>query len=352
MIVGLAGRARSGKDTVANILRVERRFVQLSFAAPMRRFVANLLGCHVADLEQIKEDPHELLGGKTPRFAMQTLGTEWGRDTIAGDLWIRCCLAAARREAQCGHDVVISDVRFENEAAAIRAAGGVVWHISRPGAAKRGGPRGGAARRDDRQRRHAREAGCARALPLHEAAARVLAVPFPPVSGQSAQPRWRYAGHARTTREAPRGAPHRGLPGRCPLARRRAVHSRGVRGRQTIRHCPGCRMSGGSFHRPHLIGLAALAALAGFAGQFAPGVAVSPAMQAASAPVVFQTGAPGVSSKGSNQAKLRDLNFFRGRAGGRRTFKGVSMTVAEGKRRARKARNRQRAKGQWKRWHR
>jgi hypothetical protein len=135
MIVGLAGRARSGKDTVANILRVERRFVQLSFAAPMRRFVANLLGCHVADLEQIKEDPHELLGGKTPRFAMQTLGTEWGRDTIAGDLWIRCCLAAARREAQCGHDVVISDVRFENEAAAIRAAGGVVWHISRPGAA-------------------------------------------------------------------------------------------------------------------------------------------------------------------------------------------------------------------------
>jgi hypothetical protein len=111
-------------------------------------------------------------------------------------------------------------------------------------------------------------------------------------------------------------------------------------------------MSGGSFHRPHLIGLAALAALAGFAGQFAPGVAVSPAMQAASAPVVFQTGAPGVSSKGSNQAKLRDLNFFRGRAGGRRTFNGVSMTVAEGKRRARKARNRQRAKGQWKRWHR
>lgn len=135
MIVGLTGRARAGKDSIAAILRSEHNFVQLSFAAPMRRFVASLLGCDLATLEQIKETPQELLGGKTPRFALQTLGTEWGRDQIADDLWVRCCLAAAMREVVRGQSVVISDVRFENEAAAVRACSGVVWHVQRPGAA-------------------------------------------------------------------------------------------------------------------------------------------------------------------------------------------------------------------------
>lgn len=132
-IIGLTGRARAGKDTVAGILR-DRGFVHLSFAAPMRSFICSLLGVDLATLDRIKERPHELLGGKTPRFAMQTLGTEWGRETIAQELWVSCCIAAARRALADGNSVVISDCRFENEAEAIRAAGGCVWHITRPGA--------------------------------------------------------------------------------------------------------------------------------------------------------------------------------------------------------------------------
>ena len=135
MIVGLTGRARAGKDTVAGILRERRGFVQLSFAAPMRQMVCSLLGVDLAELDRIKEQPHDLFGGKTPRFAMQTLGTEWGRETIEPNLWVRCCLAAASREVARGGSVVISDCRFENEASAIRDAGGLVLHIRRPGQA-------------------------------------------------------------------------------------------------------------------------------------------------------------------------------------------------------------------------
>lgn len=132
-LIGLTGRARAGKDTVAGILRQHCGFVQLSFAAPMREFICSLLGWSLQDLDRGKETPHPLLDGKTPRFAMQTLGTEWGRNTIANDLWVRVCIAAAQRHLAQGTSVVISDVRFDNEASAVAAAGGQVWRIDRPG---------------------------------------------------------------------------------------------------------------------------------------------------------------------------------------------------------------------------
>jgi hypothetical protein len=79
----------------------------------------------------LKEKPCDLLAGQTPRHAMQTLGTEWGRQCIAPDLWVALC----RREiALClaqGESVVVDDVRFENEAAVIRALGGCVLSIDR-----------------------------------------------------------------------------------------------------------------------------------------------------------------------------------------------------------------------------
>jgi hypothetical protein len=65
---------------------------------------------------------------------MQRLGTEWGRDLIAQDIWLRCAgraLEEAERHGRMG--LAITDVRFENEAAYIRQAGGTVIHISRAG---------------------------------------------------------------------------------------------------------------------------------------------------------------------------------------------------------------------------
>jgi hypothetical protein len=64
--------------------------------------------------------------GKSPRELLQSLGTEWGRAMVADDIWIRLALQRA------GQRTVISDVRFDNEAAAIRATGGVVWRVVRP----------------------------------------------------------------------------------------------------------------------------------------------------------------------------------------------------------------------------
>lgn len=132
MIVGLVGPAGCGKTTAAVGLAMLKggNFVRRRFAAPLKDML-HALGLTKEHTDgALKEEPCELLGGKTPRHAMQTLGTEWGRALITDDLWIRAWRAALPTP---DINVVIDDCRFPNEAAAIRELGGVLIRINRPG---------------------------------------------------------------------------------------------------------------------------------------------------------------------------------------------------------------------------
>ncbi|WP_051593498.1 hypothetical protein [Achromobacter sp. DH1f] len=134
-LVGIAAKAQSGKSTVAGFLKEAGAYTELSFASPIREFVAGLLGCTVPELEPIKEDVIPWCG-KSPRQLMQTLGTEWGRKMVSETFWIDQAMQRIQREWARGQMVVISDVRFDNEAEAIRNAGGCILHLSRPDGAR------------------------------------------------------------------------------------------------------------------------------------------------------------------------------------------------------------------------
>ena len=128
-LIGIAGRARSGKDTVANFIIAAIGGYRYSFADPIRAMLAPL-GVDMNDpyWQARKEDVIPALG-VSPRRMMQTLGTEWGRQLINPDLWI---IMAHQRLLQNGPGMVIPDVRFENEAAWIRKHGGWIIHVIRP----------------------------------------------------------------------------------------------------------------------------------------------------------------------------------------------------------------------------
>lgn len=128
-VIGLHGKARSGKDTVASFIVSSRGGYVYSFADPIRAMLLPL-GIDMRDpfWQAHKEDPIPALG-VSPRRLMQTLGTEWGRTLINHDLWL---ILAKQRLINTGPGMVIADVRFENEAAWVRAQGGVVVHIERP----------------------------------------------------------------------------------------------------------------------------------------------------------------------------------------------------------------------------
>jgi hypothetical protein len=125
LIVGIAGRIGSGKSTAANYL-IEQGFILHKMAGPLK----NMLRCLGLDDRHIegdlKELPTDLLCGHSPRFAMQTIGTAWGRDTMAPDFWVN----AWKNMLPVG-SVVCDDVRFSNEVEAIHSLGGKVIRIVR-----------------------------------------------------------------------------------------------------------------------------------------------------------------------------------------------------------------------------
>ena len=128
-LIGLIGRARSGKDTVAGYLANRHQFAHIAFADPMK----NMLEVAFGDLfrEGDREKPIDWLG-KSPRQLMQTLGTEWGRTQIHPELWVLLTEQKVKNAVEFSLPLVISDVRFHNEADMILKHGGELWHIVRP----------------------------------------------------------------------------------------------------------------------------------------------------------------------------------------------------------------------------
>lgn len=122
-IVGLTGLKRSGKTTVATLML---GYTRMSFAAPLKNM---LRAMGVTDDEL--EDKETVLPrfGQSPRFMLQTLGTEWGRDKIKQTLWVDIARHSAEMGRSSGALIVFDDVRFDNEANMILEMGGEVWKV-------------------------------------------------------------------------------------------------------------------------------------------------------------------------------------------------------------------------------
>lgn len=144
-VVAFTGVAGSGKSTAASYLIEKHGYFRVRFAGPLKAAMA-AMGFSEAEIEgELKETPNDALGGKTPRYAMQTLGTEWGRNCIIDDFWIRLWRRDVDAVLASGGRVVVDDCRFPNEAQAIRKLGGDIFKIE-----GRGGIAGG----------HVSERGC------------------------------------------------------------------------------------------------------------------------------------------------------------------------------------------------
>lgn len=133
-LIGLTGKAGSGKDTVGGILKRVYDFQTVAFADPIRAAMRGMIGLSPEQFAHpLKEEVIPDLG-KSPRQMMQTLGTEWGRQLVNEDIWLILANRKIQAWFKLNTSVAVTDVRFENEAAFIRNNGGVVWHINRGGA--------------------------------------------------------------------------------------------------------------------------------------------------------------------------------------------------------------------------
>lgn len=172
MIIGISGKQQSGKDFLGTLITNNSSldWQVVKFADKVKDIVCMLIGCTRSQLEDIRfknmplgerwkvwklEDSaigtviftseeeakkykdewgyireissdirSEIL---TPRKLLQLVGTEGGRKIIHPNVWINATLSSY----DSTKNWIITDVRFANEADAIRNAGGVVIRIDR-----------------------------------------------------------------------------------------------------------------------------------------------------------------------------------------------------------------------------
>ncbi|MBF6030808.1 deoxynucleotide monophosphate kinase [Pseudomonas sp. P115] len=134
ILIGLTGRARSGKTTAAEHLVRTYLLEHYAFADPLRDGLMAIFNLDPSDFEgDRKEQPLAWLD-RSPRQLMQSMGTEWARNTVHPDVWVKLAqqnLDYMTKALGAVLGFVVSDVRFENEADLIRRRGGTIVHISR-----------------------------------------------------------------------------------------------------------------------------------------------------------------------------------------------------------------------------
>lgn len=136
-LIAFTGLAGSGKNTAADLLVAKHRYVEESFARRPKEGVAKMFGLspeQVFGNKEQKEVPIPYLSSKkpvSPRLILQTMCTEWGRDMIDPDIWVYPVANTwnLMKTVPGFAGMVITDLRFDNEAQWVRDNGGIIINV-------------------------------------------------------------------------------------------------------------------------------------------------------------------------------------------------------------------------------
>ena len=136
-LIAFTGRARSGKDTAADHLVKKYGYEKRSFATQMKSGIRHMFNLTEDQVNGKSKDDSslELTTDKSvsARHLLQTLGTDWGRNMIDPGIWIH--EISNQFEIMKNLDncpgMVISDLRFVNEAEWVKSEKGIVININR-----------------------------------------------------------------------------------------------------------------------------------------------------------------------------------------------------------------------------
>jgi len=130
-LVAFIGAIGAGKSTAASeFTNWTKQYQRIGFADPLKSMLMALGLTPVELYGNDKEKPSVLLSGKTPRYAMQKLGEEWGRQLISSEIWVNAWL----HRVSCNTiGTVVDDLRYPNEYSAVRSLGGIIVKVVRHG---------------------------------------------------------------------------------------------------------------------------------------------------------------------------------------------------------------------------
>lgn len=143
MLIGLTGKGGVGKDTIAHILAESYGMRVMSLAAPLKELLLELAPFIHVDglplsaclyhhtLEEVKREHPQAMRAVMRALGGDSDGTAGARKVFGHDFWIG---ELERRAESDLTDVVIPDISFENEVRWLNRNGGVLFHVTRPGA--------------------------------------------------------------------------------------------------------------------------------------------------------------------------------------------------------------------------
>ena len=139
-ILGIAGRAGSGKDTIGDYLVKKYGWEKMSFASALKDITSILFGWdrdmlagETPENRKLREEKDEYWSKVfndtiTPRRMLQILGTNILRKHLGENIWVD---VLKRKLINSDKNIVITDVRFPNEIDMIRNLGGEMVRVER-----------------------------------------------------------------------------------------------------------------------------------------------------------------------------------------------------------------------------
>jgi hypothetical protein len=165
VVIGIGGEKYSGKDTIADFFVERFDFTKISFADPLRDICSKASGIPVEEFlnealkDEFIEDVHfgidkvnalieatntyrplnqkeraavtkALIGNKfdTRRKILQFVGSEVFRQVVEENFWVNILKSRVSQHKK----VIVPDMRFENERAAINSMKGILMRVERP----------------------------------------------------------------------------------------------------------------------------------------------------------------------------------------------------------------------------
>ena len=121
MLIGICGKKRSGKSTAGKYLCDKYNFKSIYFAGYLKEICHNLFGTNPALDRAVDLSSRD-------REILQKVGTDFMR-SIDPDCWVKYTTKVMKELLEDKKHLVVSDVRFENEARAIKDLGGELWKL-------------------------------------------------------------------------------------------------------------------------------------------------------------------------------------------------------------------------------
>lgn len=131
MIIGLIGQARVGKTTFADYLVQLYGYNTVAFATPIKEAMRVAFDLNDEQIDGKLKEVEDKRWGVTPRQLYQKFGTDWARNLLGQDVWIKRLKIELKKNTD--RHTIVSDIRFPNEAKAVKDMGGILIKITKKG---------------------------------------------------------------------------------------------------------------------------------------------------------------------------------------------------------------------------